>query len=298
MQNSSFSCISFARFLFLERAFMVGVCLAVDGTDDKSWKEWDQGTVGAEWACQKADVWRGRCSEGGAGVVAVYRLGRGKLADGAQRRGERTETEKRSRHASYVMIIRKYRGRLFSAAPGWGDTRLGPWAGVQGGETWEKVGCGGGGETPLRRKQGSRKDKLDTDQRWVLIKRLKDRHEAATTAWLQAIARHSNENGGQKTMEDSGAKACWKLFWTLASLRWLDKVLRQWKTVCLPAFICMVRCQYKTSSVSEESEGSMARRGERNWIAVTLSWPFITRTHTCSVTCLPDAHFPSNIHLI
>lgn len=44
--------------------------LLVDGIDDKRWKDWYQSIVGAEWACQKADVWQGRCSEGaGVGVV-------------------------------------------------------------------------------------------------------------------------------------------------------------------------------------------------------------------------------------
>lgn len=69
----------------------------------------------------RADAPRGAKEVG----VAVG-LGRGTRADGPQRRGERTERGKRSRHASYVMIIRKHRGRLFSALPGLRGTWLGP----------------------------------------------------------------------------------------------------------------------------------------------------------------------------
>lgn len=82
-------------------------------------------------------------------------------------------------------------------------------------------------------------------------------------------------------------QACWKPSWSLASLAWLNKELRHWKTVCLPAFVCTVRCQYRNSSVSEESERSMVRKGECNWITMTLGWPFITRTHTHTHTVSP-----------
>ena len=58
---------------------------------------------------------------------------------GKNRERERErEREKRSRHVSYVMIIRKHRGRLFATLPGLGGTGLCPRAGVQGWETQER----------------------------------------------------------------------------------------------------------------------------------------------------------------
>lgn len=94
-------------------------------------------------------------------------------------------------------------------------------------------------------------------------------------------------------VEENGTQACWKLSWSLVSFAWLNKELRHWTSVCLPAFVCMVRCQYRNSSVSEKSEGSMEGRGERNWITVTLSWPFITVTHTMSP--VPQMHTCSSL---
>ena len=129
---------------------------AIDETDDERWKEWDRGIVGAEWACQKADVWPGRCSEGEllggvraaeAGVTEAV-MGLAEVSWQAGRWGEEKEQRERerSRHASYVMIIRKHRGRLFSALPGLGGTGPGPWAGVQGVETQERREEGREGE--------------------------------------------------------------------------------------------------------------------------------------------------------
>lgn len=46
----------------------------------------------------------------------------------------REPEKKKSRHASYVMIIIKHRGRLFYTLPRLGGTGLGPRAGVHGGE--------------------------------------------------------------------------------------------------------------------------------------------------------------------
>lgn len=59
----------------------------------------------------------------GGGAV----IGLAEVSWQAGHRGEAKEQrEKRSRHASYVMIIRKHRGRLFSTLPGLGGTGLGP----------------------------------------------------------------------------------------------------------------------------------------------------------------------------
>lgn len=102
---------------------------AIDAIHDKRRKEWNRGIVGAEWACQASDLWRDRCR--GLGVW-------GKLA-GRALRIKNTETQKRSRHASYVMIIRKHRApsvlhpaRLWgtglglrSRCAGWGNTGKG-----------------------------------------------------------------------------------------------------------------------------------------------------------------------------
>lgn len=79
-----------------------------------------------------------------------------------------------------------------------------------------------------------------------------------------------DENRGQNRWRRNGTQACWKRSWSLVTLAWLNKELRHWKTVFLPAFVCMVRCQYRNSSVSEESERSMVRKAECNWITVTL----------------------------
>lgn len=107
--------------------------------------------------------------------------------------------------------------------------------------------------------------------------------------------RTPDENRGQNRWRRNGMLACWKPSWSLASLARLNKELRHCKTVCLQAFVCMVRCQYRNSGVSEEFKRSMVRKGECNWITVTLGWPFITRTHTHFVICPPLA--PSQIHM-
>lgn len=69
-----------------------------------------------------------------------WQAGHGEEREKEQRERER---EKRSRHASYVMIIRKHRGRLFSTLPGLGGTGPSPRAGVQG-RGGEGHGRGGG----------------------------------------------------------------------------------------------------------------------------------------------------------
>lgn len=102
------------------------------------------------------------------------------------------------------------------------------------------------------RNEKQEKRQITHRQCWVLIKRLKtDLH-------------HWDENRGQSRWRRTARNVCWKLSWSLASLAWLNKEHRHWKTVCLPAFIRMFRCQYRNSSVSEESERSMRKRGECN----------------------------------
>lgn len=87
----------------------------------------------------------------------------------AGHRGEEKEERERekSRHASYVMIIIKHRGRLFSALPRLGGTGLGPRAGVQGVEKHRKRGRRGretAREMETAGARGRRKDKLEKDR--------------------------------------------------------------------------------------------------------------------------------------
>lgn len=95
----------------------------------------------------------------------------------------------------------------------------------------------------------------------------------------------------QRLKKENSTQACWKHSWTLVSL---NKALGLWKTVCLPAFVCIVRRQYRTSSVSEESEGSMVRKGECNWITVTLADPS-SPGHTHAISPVPQAHICTSI---
>lgn len=69
---------------------------------------------------------------------------------------------------------------------------------------------------------------------------------------IVAASDHKRNEKGSKKVEDSGMQSCQKVNWSLASLAWLNKELRHWKTVCLPAFVIMVRCQSRNSSIPEE----------------------------------------------
>lgn len=157
---------------FLERALILDVCFAIDSCN--WWNRWRKVkrmrlrhcgcwvSLSEGW-CMAAQMQRGR---GGGEYWGGCRLGWGKLAGGSQRRGERREREK-SRHASYVMIIIKHRGRLFSTLPRLGGTGLGPRAGVQGGEKHRKGGRRGretAREMETAGVRGRRKDKLEKDR--------------------------------------------------------------------------------------------------------------------------------------
>lgn len=123
------TCSDLLRREHLSHMCALPLTAAIDAIHDKRRKEWNGGIVGAEWACQASDLWRDRCR--GLGVW-------GKLA-GRALRIKNTETQKRSRHASYVMIIRKHRApsvlhpaRLWgtglglrSRCAGWGNTGKG-----------------------------------------------------------------------------------------------------------------------------------------------------------------------------
>lgn len=83
----------------------------------------------------------GQMQRAGVGGRVWVVIGSAEVSWQAGHRGEQKEKregEKRSRHVSYVMIIRKHRGRLFSTLPELGGTGLGPKTGVQEGGTQER----------------------------------------------------------------------------------------------------------------------------------------------------------------
>lgn len=190
---------SFVCSHFLERALILDVCFEIDSCN--WWNHWQKVkrmrlrhcgcwvNLSEGW-CMAGQMQPG-C--GGGKYRGGCRLGWGKLAGELQRRGEREERgrEKRHKHASYVMIIIKHRGRLFSTLPRLGGTGLGPRAGVQGGEKHRKRGRRGR-ETAREKTEGvigRKKRQIGERQRWVLIKRLKGRHKVLMTLWLWAIVR-------------------------------------------------------------------------------------------------------------
>lgn len=114
----------------------------------------------------------------------------------AGHRGEKEQREKRSKHASYVMIIRKHRGRLFSTqsrlqeAPGWGPKAQGP---------GPLSRCAGrrntGREEGAQHPKKTGKIKLDVskkrekkEDKWSIDKNT-CRHGVLMTAWPQASER-------------------------------------------------------------------------------------------------------------
>lgn len=104
------------------------------------------------------------------GVSIGVVVGLAEVSWQAGHRGEEKEKrgrEKTSKHASYVMIIIKHRGRLFSTLPRLGGTGLGPRAGVQGGEKHRKRGRRGretAREMETEGVRGRKKDKLEKDK--------------------------------------------------------------------------------------------------------------------------------------